>query len=45
MASKESKHRYDDEEDRVSMATSKRRWPFDDYNDDDGDDNDDDSSS
>jgi hypothetical protein len=45
MALKESKRKCDDEEDRVSRATLKRRWPFGDYNDDDSDDSDDDSSS
>jgi hypothetical protein len=34
MALKESKHKYDDEEDQVSIATSKRRRPFGDYNGD-----------
>jgi hypothetical protein len=38
MTLKESKRKYDDEEDRVSTAMSKQRQPFDDYNDDDSDD-------
>jgi hypothetical protein len=45
MASKENKCKYDDEEDRVSTATSKRQRPFSDYNDDDDSDNNDDDSS
>jgi hypothetical protein len=36
MASKENKCKYDKEEE-VSMATSKKRWTFSDYNDDNGD--------
>jgi hypothetical protein len=45
LASKESKRKYNDEEDRVSTAMSNRQRPFGDYNDDDSDDSDDDSSS
>jgi hypothetical protein len=40
----EQKCKYD-EEDEVSMATSKKRQAFGVYNDDDGDDSDDDDSS
>jgi hypothetical protein len=35
MASKDSKRKYDNEEDRVSTATSKGRRPFDDDSNDD----------
>jgi hypothetical protein len=44
MASKENKCKYDEEEE-VSIATSKKRWTFGDYNDDNGDDDNSSSSS